>query len=137
MKIASLIRLVMSEVEEFARFKAPKYLACYSDLLRHHLEEIDRGDLAEELIDLNILLEFGVSQQTQISLLSLGLSRTSAIELSDIISADNFDENDCINWLAVNEWRAMDLPVIVIREVDSILERHSGNFGGTILNSDA
>ncbi|PJA31880.1 MAG: hypothetical protein CO187_06990 [Zetaproteobacteria bacterium CG_4_9_14_3_um_filter_53_7] len=113
----------MKEVEEFARFKAPKYLACYTDVLRHYLFQIDRLDLADELIDLNILLEFGVSQQTQISLLALGLSRTSAIETSELISADSLNETHCLQWLQENELETLDLPEIVKREIGIVLSR--------------
>jgi len=121
--IPSTIREVMKEVEEFARFKAPKYLACYTDVLRHYLFQIDRLDLADELIDLNILLEFGVSQQTQISLLALGLSRTSAIETSELISADSLNETHCLQWLQENELETLDLPEIVKREIGIVLSR--------------
>lgn len=41
-------------------------------ILRFHLTEIGRVDLLDEIHDMNIWLEFGVSQETQIALMSLG-----------------------------------------------------------------
>ena len=39
--LAGLIRNSMKDVEEIARFQAPKFLACYVDLLRAYLERIN------------------------------------------------------------------------------------------------
>jgi len=116
----TLIRDTMKDVEEFARFKAPKYLACYVDLLKVYLEESKREDLIERLLELNILLEFGVSQKTQLSLIGLGLSRSSAITLSEFITDDLLDESECLQWLKENDWMRKDMPALIRREVANL-----------------
>lgn len=123
--LATIIRSTMKDVEEIARFQAPKFLSCYVDLLRVYLEGIDRHDLLERVFDLNVLLEFGVSQKTQLALMGLGLSRTSTIALSELITADNLTEAECLAWLRENDWMTRDLPALVKREIGGVLEMHS------------
>lgn len=120
-KLPSVIRECMTDVEEFARFQAPKYLNCYMDVLRYHLSSIDQLDLISHLPDLNMLLELGVSQVTQMSLLSLGLSRTSAISISEFISSDDMRAEEVLVWLRYQEWETFDIPEIVKREVSKVL----------------
>lgn len=120
---ATVIREVMKEVEEIARYQAPRLLACYTDVLRHFLETIGRDDLASELHDLSVFLELGLNQLTQISLVGMGLSRTAAVMLSEIIAKDSLTESQCLNWLLLNEWQVSDLPKLVIQETEIALER--------------
>jgi len=117
----ALIRNTMKDVEEFARFQAPKFLACYVDLLRVYLENIERQDLVERLLELNVLLEFGVSQTTQLSFIGLGLSRSSAIAISELIADDSLNESECLQWLRENDWMTQDMPELIKREVANSL----------------
>ena len=87
------------------------------DLLKVYLERIERKDLIERLQDLSVLLEFGVSQTTQLSLIGLGLSRSSAIAISEFIADDSFDELKCLQWLRENDWMTQDMPELIKREV--------------------
>ncbi len=119
--LASLIRNTMKDVEEIARFQAPKFLSCYVDLLRVYLGRINRKDLIDRLFELNILLEFGVSQKTQLSLMGLGLSRSSAIALSELITDDSLDESGCMRWLRENNWMTDDMPALIRREIAKLL----------------
>lgn len=123
--IADLIRGTMRDVEEIARFQAPRFLACYVDLLRVYLERINRADLIEQLFELNVLLEFGVSQQTQLSLMGLGLGRSSAISLSELITDDTLDEAGCLKWLGENNWMTEDMPVLIKQEISNLLQERS------------
>jgi hypothetical protein len=47
-----LIRETMELVEQVARFKAPRYLSAYMDVLHMHLREIGRGDLIDYGLDM-------------------------------------------------------------------------------------
>jgi len=124
--LAGLIRNSMKDVEEFARFQAPKFLACYVDLLRVYMERIDRQDLIDRLFELNVLLEFGVSQKTQLSLVGIGLSRSSAIALSELISDDSMTEEACLTWLQENDWMTHDMAALIKREIRTVLDGKSG-----------
>ena len=120
------IRNVMQEVEQIARFEAPRGLSCYCDVLRQHLCEIGREDLFDQLPQFNVFLELGVSQQTQISLIGIGLSRTSTIAVSELITADSLTEPQVLRWLVENDelWRNFSLPSLVKKEIERILSQH-------------
>lgn len=124
--IHNTIRQVLQDIESVARYKAPKYLSCYNDLLHHFLQSIGRNDLADEVEDITLYLEMGVNTKTQLSLLNLGLSRTSAVELKTFITADDYMEQDCLDWLQNpnNNWQSRNLPEIVKREITKILKIH-------------
>lgn len=118
-KLPALIRDTMNLVEQIARFKAPKYLAAYMDILQLHLREIGREDLIDADLDIGTQLEFGVSTKTLLSLIELGLSRMSAVILYEKIARDDLSKEECVAWLDERQGRfeAMDIPEIVVREL--------------------
>ncbi|PPU29877.1 MULTISPECIES: DEAD/DEAH box helicase [unclassified Xanthomonas] len=123
-KVPLIIRETMELVEQVARFKAPKYIAAYVDVLKFFLAEADRADLLSDDIDIGTALEFGVSTRTMLSLMELGLSRMSAVEINDIIANDQMNQNECLNWMRdnINLIVGSDIPVIIVREVQSIID---------------
>jgi hypothetical protein len=122
-KLPELIRSTMELVEQIARFKAPKYFSAYMDVLHLYLRESGREDLVEEGLDIGTQLEFGVSSKTLFSLMELGLSRMSAVALYEKIARDDLTKENCVDWIAerVSQLQAMDIPVVIIREVRDIL----------------
>jgi hypothetical protein len=127
--IAETIRGVMVDVEQVARFQAPRLMGCYRDLLQFVLLEQGRQDLVSEYPDLSLFLEYGVAQQTQISLITAGLSRTSTIALSELISSDSLSQTAVRNWLIENArlWRESALSPLVKREVQRLLPEETSN----------
>ena len=117
-----IIRNVMGQVETVARFEAPKYLSCYNDILKHLLQKNNRDDLCEDLTSFDLLLEYGLPLQTQISFVSIGLSRVTAIQLSELIESDSFTEDDCLRWLRIQDLESLQVSPIIIREVNNILK---------------
>ncbi len=117
----AIIRETMRDVEEFARFKFAKFSSCYIDILRYYLNTSDKKDLAERIPDLNIWLEFGVSQGTQVSLISLGLTRQTAISLSEFIAKDNLSKEECIAWLLKTDLNTLQISPLVTEEIRSKL----------------
>lgn len=114
------IRDVMKDVEETARYQAPRLLSCYNDILIWYYQSIEREDLVQNIQDLSIYLEMGLNQQTQLSLVEMGMSRTSAVLLSELITDDKFTVEDCVKWLSENEWQLGDMPALVIREIKEV-----------------
>ena len=119
-KLPNEIRGVMQDVEQVARFQAPKYLACYSDVLTIHLRQQDVGE-APQMPDISMMLELGVSRMTEVSLMALGLSRTSAVALSEFIVADDLGREDAAQWVMANRTLWAGLPALVRREIDRSL----------------
>lgn len=118
-KLPELIRSTMELVEQIARFRAPKYLSAYIDVLHLHLREIGRDELIDDGLDIGTQLEFGVSSTTLLSLMELGLSRMSAVALYEKIARDDLSREECIAWAheRTGQLHAMDIPAIIIREV--------------------
>lgn len=124
----SEIRRVMSDVEEIARFQAPRLITCYVDVLRHFAAGI-RGPHQADAIDLipdrlGEFLEFGVSAKTQLSLVALGLSRSTVVALYAEMVDDQMDVADCLDWLRTHPPAELKLSTLVRREVEHVLARH-------------
>ena len=113
----------MKDVEEIARFRAPKYLSAYVDVLRFYLVDIGQGDLFPEDLRFDLYLEFGVATQTLLSLISLGLSRTSAVAINEFLASDILTEEQIMGWLHDTDWASRDLPLIVKREIEQMIQR--------------
>lgn len=121
-KIDTVCRETMDSVENFARFRFAKESSCYIDILRYFLVQINRQDLLNEIPDLNLWLEFGVSQTTQLSLLALGLSRNTVITISEYISSTELTKSDAINWLITADIKAMSLSPIMIEDINKVIQ---------------
>lgn len=121
MSLAEVIRHVMDRVEKIARFWAPKYLACYADILRHFLELKGQTEFMESLQDYDLLLEYGVSTQTQMSLVSLGLTRPTALALSDFIKSD-LSEDECLRWLKADDYNKLPISPVMKRELNELIK---------------
>ncbi|MBX3241850.1 MAG: hypothetical protein KIT80_12755 [Chitinophagaceae bacterium] len=122
-KLDNVIRDTMKDVEEFARFKFAKFSSCYIDILRFYLSEKGKDELIEKIPQLHIWLEFGVSQQTQISLINIGLSRNTAITLSESIANDNLNRQECLNWLTTNDITTLGLSPIMLNEIQRTIQQ--------------
>lgn len=118
-KLPALIRNTMELVEQIARFRAPKYLSAYVDILNLHLRQIRREDLVDDSLDIGTQLEFGVSSRTLLSLMELGVSRMSAVALYEKIARDDLSKEACLAWFAerVSQLENSEIPRIIIREL--------------------
>jgi len=114
---SSIIREVMSEIEEFARFKFAKYSSCYMDILQLVLKEKHQEHLLDDIPDLTMWLEFGVSQKTQLSFIELGLSRNSAILLSEYSPRSDMSRNECKEWIKEQDLESFEFSRILIDEI--------------------
>jgi superfamily II DNA/RNA helicase len=121
--VAKICRQTMEMVEQTARFAAPKYLAAYVDVLKVHLAHIDRSDLLSGEFDIGLALEFGISTQTLLSLMELGLSRMSAVALYEVIAKDDLDQEACRAWMRTNgeALAGTGMPLIIVRELQEKL----------------
>lgn len=120
-KLATIIRDTMREIEEFARFRFLKYTTCYLDILKYYCLTTNNTDAIKKIPQISLWLEFGASKITQISLMSMGFTRTAALELSDLIVADDYDKAKCVTWLRQNDVHSMDLSPTILQEVDNVL----------------
>jgi len=117
---AVAIRDVMRDIESIARFHAPKYLACYADLLEVYSAELGLETGARR--DYAMMLELGVSRTSEVVLMSLGLSRTATVALSDFVGVDEWSRTEALAWLAAQNLDGLGVPVLLQREIGDVLE---------------
>lgn len=115
--VHTLIRETMDEVENFVRFKFAKDSSCYIDVLRHFLKKVGRNDLIKEIPQLTLWLEFGVSQKTHLSLLALGLTRNTVVELSEFIVNTEMNKEEALNWIKESNLTQFELSKIVLQDI--------------------
>lgn len=118
-----VIREVMENVETFARFRFAKDSSCYVDVLRFFLRTRNRTDLLENIPQLNLWLEFGVSQKTHLSLLSLGLTRNTVVELSNYITNSNMNKEQAIGWILSQDLSQLELSPIILEDINQKIVR--------------
>ncbi len=119
--IAKAIRDVMADIETVARFQAPKYLSCYSDVLVAYAAERGLHDVGHGQ-DITMLLELGVSRPSEVVLMALGLSRTATIALSQYVTVDNWTSSQSREWLARQNIEGMDIPVLIQQEIINLID---------------
>ena len=125
---AAVIRETFQRIEEIARFRAPKFLSAYVDVLRFHFQEIGKENDFPRDLKIELFLEFGVATTTLLSLIGIGLSRSSAIELSEFLERSELTEEDVLRELRTGEWEKLDLPRMVRREIRETIERRGITF---------
>jgi hypothetical protein len=117
-----IIRETMEDVEQIARFAAPKYLACYQDVLALHLAgEEETPAIPTET--LTMMLELGVSSATEVSLMNLGISRAGAVAVSELIMADDWDPRRVLAWLSEQNLDQLAVPVLIRVELTELQSR--------------
>jgi hypothetical protein len=117
---AVAIRDVMRDIESIARFHAPKYLACYADVLGVYAAGLGMDSPARP--DYAMMLELGVSRASEVVLMSLGLSRTATVALADFIGVDEWSRAEAVDWLAGQNYDGLGVPVLLQREIFDVLE---------------
>lgn len=117
---AKCIRWVLDDVEQVARFRAPKYLACYADIV----DLIAPPSLdTPARPDVTMMLELGVSRPTDVSLMSLGLSRTATTQISEFIADGQLNTAEALDWLSEQNLSSLGIPAMIVREVDEVVRR--------------
>jgi hypothetical protein len=120
--VAAAIRNTMRDVEQFARFEAPKYLSCYLDILLQFIDS-SKAEVRLPEMDLQMMLEMGVSRPTELSMMTLGLSRSSAVALEPNVFDDDLDREGALAWLRGADLGDYDLPGLVVAEIEAVLAR--------------
>ncbi len=123
--IATVIRQVLSDIEQDLRFRYVKYMSCYNDILAQALRDCDFEDLVLSIPPIPLFLELGASSKTMVSMIGMGLSRTTAVVLSRIVVDKNMDRKQVMEWLKQRDLETLDISPICIREIYEMLGKHS------------
>jgi hypothetical protein len=118
------IRDLFREIEEDIRYLYVKYTGIYIQVLAQVLIEKGYAQRAEMLLPIHMFLEFGASERVLINLMSLGLSRTSAILLKRTVSLDpNMTLRECKDYLDAVNLSRIAIPVICRAEIARMRSR--------------
>lgn len=134
-KFSKSVRKVFKDIDEYCRYLVPKLLRCYIDVLNFYLEENGYNDLMYSNDDIEMLLEYGIENKTQMSMITLGLSRSTIVKLFDLkTEAEHFlvddiemDEKKTLFWLKDNIdyiKNGKKIPKLLVNEIESILETY-------------
>lgn len=119
-ELRNAIREVMSDIETVVRFQSAKYLAAYRDVLAVYAAERGETDLGPDF-DVTMMLELGVSQANQVALMSLGLSRTATLALTDHIPQGEWSPAEALVWLQATDLDALAVPSALRREMKALV----------------
>jgi hypothetical protein len=119
-KVNGAVRHILEQIEKTIRFEFAINIKCYIDILQYYCESI--GQIIE-LEPIHLFLEMGGCNKTVISLMGIGLSRTSAIEIESNISNKDMNEELAIKWLKDNKCRFVEFGIsfIATKEIDKII----------------
>ena len=81
-KVDTIIRKTLSFIENDIRFVFLQAISCYVDMIRVTLGK--RANPERDIPDVVTWLELGISNDTELSFLKMGLNRYSAIALSSV-----------------------------------------------------
>lgn len=122
-----IIRKTMEDIEDIARFEAPRFLSCFADVVSQAAGALGR-DVQNQVVDIEMMLELGVPRQTDMSFIAAGLSRATCREIVSYVPQSDMSPADCAEWVRAVDLDSLDVPAFAIREIRqlrSVLEARS------------
>ncbi|MEJ2046286.1 MAG: DEAD/DEAH box helicase [Reinekea sp.] len=118
-KASTIIRDYLDILDHDIRFKMVKYFSAYNDILKHLL--VYNGINVEEieLESYHIYLEFGSCKKEALNIMALGLSRFTALHLSNISDAipEASDIDEYFNKIKDMDVRNLKMPSLCKQEI--------------------
>jgi len=122
--IATVIRTVMSDIETDLRFRYVKYLGCYIDILRQVMRDTGNDSYVASIPTIPLYLELGAASKTMVSLVSLGLSRTTAGIIASKAANPGMGQAEAEDWLLKQNLEGMGISGVCIREVEKLWRKN-------------
>jgi replicative superfamily II helicase len=120
-KINAAIRDLFNDLESELRYKYVKYTRIYHDVLRAVLLERGMVEEVQSLLPIHLFLEYGAANQTLISLMAIGLSRTSALMFKSYLSLrDDLNVSQCQDRVNSVNIERSSLPALCVAEVSRL-----------------
>ncbi|HEK0655380.1 MAG: DEAD/DEAH box helicase [Proteus mirabilis] len=121
-KTSSLIREVLNTLENQVRYNLVRYLKVYRETLIYVLMKKGKVEQAEQVENISAYLEFGSCNPIELKLMSLGLSRSTALYLKNKFKfPSESSPEELISFLSNKDFNALRLPKFRIRELKEIL----------------
>lgn len=121
-KTSTIIRQFLKVIETEIRFKLVKYFSAYEDIIKHCLIEKGFSEESAKQAPYHTFLEFGSCSPIELSLMSLGFSRFTAIRLKNAVNWGNSEEiEDYLFALSKINLSNINMPRVCIKEIRDIL----------------
>lgn len=121
-KTSSLIRDVLNTLENQVRYNLVRYLKIYRETLVYVLISKGEKDKAEKVENISAYLEFGSCNPTELSLMSLGLSRSTALFLTGKFNFPRDSSPEAlIEFLLAKDLNSKNTPEFRLRELKDVL----------------
>jgi hypothetical protein len=120
--VRNTIYEVIEDLEKVVRYRFVKHLRAYNDVLRVVLQRRGFSEEADALVPMHLFLECGAADPVALGLISIGLSRTSALLLKARIRfpRDSSPE-ECLHILNRINFATISLPAFCKHEVVSLV----------------
>lgn len=120
-KINTAITKLLENLEQTVRFRYVKYLKAYIDTLTEFLTSVGRDKLKGSVVPLHLYIEFGARDRVLVMLMSLGLSRTTAIFIRNAVTREpDITRRECWQRLMQLPVKLLDIPAICKVEVQQL-----------------
>lgn len=118
--VPTVIREVFEDIEKELRFRYVKYMRCYIDVLRVALEQTGNSAYIAQIPAIPLYLELGACSDTTVSLIALGFTRTSAVEVGRLAPRPSLTSSEAARWLKAHNWASESLPWITRHELTTL-----------------
>ena len=115
-------RGLFDDIETALRFRYVKYTRCYLDLLEHALTVTENEEAIPSIPPIYLFLELGACSNTMMSLIGLGVSRTTSSLLSEKAPRTDMDTKAVKNWLSGMSLNNFELPTALKDEVKALVD---------------
>ena len=110
----------MRNIDDDLRFRYVKYISCYIDLLIEALKSTNNIEIIKSIPNIPLYIEIGASEQTMITFIELGLSRTSSKILMDISGDRLMDRKKALKFIKEFDFVNANISKITRMEVLSL-----------------
>lgn len=122
-EINTHIRDLLEILESILHYKYVKFLRAYSDVLASYLKHTNRESLIDSIKPLHLYIEFGAREAVLLNLISLGLSRTTAILLRKATNWNtDLDRQGCLDKIKNLNLRQLDIPAVCKQEIRELFD---------------
>lgn len=120
--VSVVIRALLKLIETEVRFKLVKYFSAFEDVIKYCLLQKGFSEDDAKQAAYHTFLEFGSCSPVELSLMSLGFSRFTALRLKSAINwGDAVEIEDYLLLLAKVNISSLKMPKVCLREISDIL----------------
>ncbi len=114
-------RGLFDDIETSLRFKYVKYSKCYNDLLEYALFQSDNTKYIKSIPPVYLFLELGACSKTMMSLIGLGVSRTTSSIVAEKAPRTDMDSAEVKNWLSKTSINKFEIPETLKNEIVTLV----------------